>query len=244
MPCRNCLSSMGDSNKRPHTCITCQVHLFFCSCRAGVEETEKAQHLYIGKLKSLLKNPLNNSCILGLPDPRIYCLAITRTLFPDQTPNPGTEPLWQSSLPKSPCCTTTPRVRSCQRCTLRLDLGEDAISGSSASDHQPLDTPTRTQSNTDPPYLHDWDRVESCMAEVSRCISTLKKNSLMTRNVDSPRNTALCYKKPLPVSRRQCSGYRVHTMTPPHIEHNQQHTWLGEYSLLSGCEQTFAQGSS
>ena len=196
MPCRNCLSSMGDVNKRPHTCITCQVHLFFCSCRAGVEETEKAQHLYIGKLKSLLKNPLNNSCIVGLPDPRIYCLAITRTLFPDQTPNPGTEPMWQSSLPKSPCCTTTPRVRSCQRCTLRLDMGEDAISGSSASDHQPLDTPTRTNSNTDSPHLHDWDRVESCMAEVSRCISTLKKNSLMTRNVDSPRNTALCYKKP------------------------------------------------
>ena len=195
-PCRNCSMATTD-NRKILTCRACRCHVFLCGCGDGLAETQRFQRMYIEKLKPLLKNPLNNSCIVGLPDPRIYCLAITRTLFPDQALSSTAEPLWQNPLPESSRGTTAPTVRSCHRCTLRLDLGENPISGSTVPDHQLPDALTHTHGNVESPHLHDWDRVESCIAEVTRCLSTLKKSSLMTRNVmESPRNMALCYKKP------------------------------------------------
>ena len=67
-PCRNCLSIMGKAYKRPETCKKCQVHLFLCRCTNKVEMTEKIQQNYIKKLEQLLKKPLKNEWIVGLPN--------------------------------------------------------------------------------------------------------------------------------------------------------------------------------
>ena len=67
-PCRNCPSIMGKAYKRPETCKKCQVHLFLCRCTNKVEMTEKIQQNYIKKLEQLLKKPLKNEWIIGLPN--------------------------------------------------------------------------------------------------------------------------------------------------------------------------------
>ena len=62
-----------------NTCNVCNINYNLCECGNGIKTQDSNRNSYMTTLRKYIKNPLNNSCILGAPDSRFFCLMLRDT---------------------------------------------------------------------------------------------------------------------------------------------------------------------